>query len=285
MAKKTDTEDSPEEAARKKATRLETAIENAIGDFEKATSEISAQVENKQETLRKELNEANAFLTAIKQDLDNRKTQLSKQVYDSVDWSRRKVEDLETLRYVVAVVGVILYLGFLFALKIPLGLESVTPIVTALVLALLVGYSARVAKTDLFKDNITFNQYIAGVWSSISSVVSIRLRAHESFEGIDQGLRSAGSLVKRIATATREYNPALKAVYSQVNVQFRLRNFSRTLANALRFHGLEMDSGTQEWLSSFRSLSDSEPEWLAEASKELAENQSNHCITLLLGLH
>jgi hypothetical protein len=284
MTKKAQTRDSGENssAAEKKVHHFEKAVEDSVGDFERLTSEISGRIENKEEALRKELDETNAALAGIKQDLDKGAAELRKRVWSSVGWARKRVARLEVLCYVVAFASVLVYFGVLSWLNIAIGIDSIALVVIAFILAILVGYSARVAKNDLSGDQYTINQYLTEIWVAISSLAGRRLRSHESFEGINQALSSASSLAKRVIISTREFNPALKAMYEQASFLSRLRNFKHTLRNALRFYALKIDSESEACLSSFQSMSDSESEWLAGASKELSEKleTSPHIISL-----
>jgi hypothetical protein len=115
MTKKAQTRDSGENssAAEKKVHRLETAVEDSVGDFERLTSEISDRIENKEEALRKELDETNAALAEIKQDMDKGAVELRNRVWSSVGWARQRVARLEVLCYVVAFVFVLVYFGVL----------------------------------------------------------------------------------------------------------------------------------------------------------------------------
>ena len=168
MAKKTQADDSPEQTAKKKVTHLEKAIEDATGDFERLTSQIWSQIEKKEGSVRDELGEVNADIAKLRQGLGTRAAQLRDEVHGSIERTRRKVEDLEIVCYVIAGIFVLMYLSLLIAYKIPIVFETLTPAAAAFIVAFFVGYSARIAKRDIFSETYTVNQYIADIWSQIS---------------------------------------------------------------------------------------------------------------------
>jgi len=272
MRDKSDVESSAEkDEPEKKVHRLEKVIEDSTKDYEQTTSEISSQIGKKEEEISSELKEANAELAKIKQNLNESSSQLRGYTNNCLRWISQKLEDFETACYVIAVFFGVAYIGYLLWLKTPITLEILSPLGVAVVLTVLIGFSARITKRRLSDGGYTINHYLTEITAAISSIAGRKLRSHESFEGIDQGLRSATTLVKRLLTATKEFNPALKAVYDQATFQFRLADFIHTLSNALGFYGLKLDAESAKWLSSFQSMSNTENEWLADVSKPLSK--------------
>ena len=260
-------DDKPE----KRANRLEKTIEDSAADLERTTGDISTEIGKKQETLKKEVTETNSELTTLKQDLNKNAAELRARTKASVGWIRTRVENLEILAYAVALFFGIIYVVTIFLLSMPLGWQTFSPLVVGTLLAIAVGYTARSTKNNLSQDTFTLDEYLSELTSAISSLAGRKLKSHETFGGIDDKLKSATSLTKRLLAATKEFNPALKALYDQATFRFKLNSFSRTLHNALHFYGLELDLETQETLSSFQSLSGSDDEWISEASKQLSK--------------
>jgi len=268
--KKEPDNDQPDER-RKEADQAERTIENSVEDFEETTAQISEEIGKKEEALRREVNDTNALMTTIKGELDDNANNLREGVANSIRWVVTRVEDQELASYLIAVVFSIGYLVAILYYSVPLNLESLSPLVVSLAIAILAGYSARRAKQDLTGGSFTITQYISSTFSSISSLAGRRLRTHESFDGVDQGLRTATSAAKRVLTSTKAFNPALKAVYQQATTEFQQAAFVRTITNALRYHGVVIASDAEALLRSFTSLSNTEDEWLAEISTVLAE--------------
>lgn len=256
---------------RKSASKIEAAIENSVDDFDRTTTQIAEEIGKKEVALRKEFDEANVSISRLKADLDKNATDLRTGIAGSLGWVIGRIENLEVASYAVAVVFAIAYIAAIAYYAIPWSFETLSPLGVSLALAVLVGYSARRAKQGLTGGSETITQYIMNTFAAIGSLAGKRLRLHESFDGVDQGLRTALSTTKRILTSTKAFNPALKAVYEQATTEFKQGNFVRALANALRSYGIRLDSDSEKLLTAFTSLTNTEDEWLAELSKPLAK--------------
>jgi hypothetical protein len=187
-------------------------------------------------------------------------TGLRNQKRTSEEQPRRRLGRHETACYIVAAVVELLYIGIIIWLAIPMGLASLWPMALVLIVAVLVAYSYRLSEDPTIDDG-PFTKHLG----SLAPGATTTVRTY-------QKPSKACALLKHVLVATMEYNPALKTMFAQASSLFLQNSFEQTLGNALRSYGLQIDSESQSYLDSFRSLTGTEDEWLAEASEGLSRS-------------
>jgi hypothetical protein len=272
-AEPTQTNESAEqlEQALRKSSKLQGAIDTSLVEMQTTFVRTGQSIQEKEREINSKIDGANQAIkdmqTKANESINVMDSEL-KRVSSRVDETYQKLETLCT--YMIIAFLFAYYLGYFFVFQLTYDVVVFGGVIIAAITALAFRIMLHRVGSQIQENKSAMFEHLAKAHKALGAFWAKKLALEPGLQRINDGFVQATRYGQAVLSAARDYIPSLSTMYASKERINRQIEFIKTLRNALTRYGFRLNSKVNDYLSWFGPLTNSDIEWVQEASARLS---------------
>jgi hypothetical protein len=257
--------------ALEKSSKLQGAIDTNLGEMQSSFTRTGQSIQEKEREIDVKIDGANQALKEMQTKANESITVMSselRRVTFNVDATYQKLETFCT--YMIIAFLFSYYVVYFFLFQLTYDVVVFGGVIIASITAIAFRIILDRASSEIQRNKSAMFRHLTNAHQALGTFWAKKLALEPGLQRISDGFIQATRYGQTVLSAVRDYIPSLSTMYASKDRINRQIEFIKTLRNALARYGFKLNSKANDYLSWFGPLTDSDIEWIQEASTNLS---------------